>query len=736
MFLEPRLFQSADDPGAAGRSSAGGPRAGEAAPQEVFAAVWQRRWVVAWTFALCVGSAAAYLRLAPPVYTATSRLYVTPALPEIGQSLPPERSRTHLNTQVALLRSTPILAPVAAAPDMAGMKTFAGAGPIDRFLKENLVVEAGNNDDLIELSFDSTDPAEAARVVNAVVESYVAHQSDQKRSSARELLKILRNEKEARQRELAAQRLAVLKFKEENALLASRDDRNDVILARLAQLSEAKTAAQLDLMSAAATHEALRAALSDPRRRADAVAALAGEAAPAAADRTRSALEGELHQSELQLTVTSRQLGAAHPAVAALREGVAQARRKLADMDLSLARARLAAMEQAWVAAKQRLEAVDGAFQEQQRKALELNATAAKLAALESGAQQAQELVEGIEARIRELGVSGETGALEVTVLERAVPPDKPGKPRKPLVLVAAGLLGVVLGSFLAFLRASTDRRLRSSEQIEDALGVPVLSAIPRTPRRLPFRPRPPALAAGPEVADAYGTIRTAICMGNRGRSGKTLLVTSAVKGEGKSTLARNLAAAMARAGERTLLVDADLRRPTLHKAFKVDDEAGLSTALDPGSRRRVTVQSTEVEHLYLLPGGPKPANPSELLSGPRLERVLAKLSKHYDRIVVDAPPVLGMPDALILGVRCDATLLVVRAGVSDRRATEAAFAALVNIGVRSIATVANAVRSRDGYSRYSRRYYCDAARVPPPVPREAAEDALMAPVVAVPGAV
>src|SRR5688500_10753239 len=112
MFLEPRLFVPAHDLSAAGRSGAGGPRACEAASQEVFAAVWQRRWVVVWTFALSVGCAVAYLRLAPPVYTATSRLYVTPALPEVGQSLPPERSRTHLNTQVQLLRSTPILAPV------------------------------------------------------------------------------------------------------------------------------------------------------------------------------------------------------------------------------------------------------------------------------------------------------------------------------------------------------------------------------------------------------------------------------------------------------------------------------------------------------------------------------------------------------------------------------------------------------------------------------------------------
>src|SRR5687768_185645 len=198
MFLEPRFLLQADDRYADRRVKPGAPRGVDAAPQDVFAAVWQRRWVVAWVLVACVGSAVAYLRSATPVYTATSRLYVTAEPADPAQRPVSERSKNYLSTQGELLKSTPILRPVAQIAELAAMTTVDGATDVELLLKEKLVVELSNNDDLIGLSFDSLDPDEAARVVNAVLDSYVAYQSDQKRTSAREMLKILRKEKESR----------------------------------------------------------------------------------------------------------------------------------------------------------------------------------------------------------------------------------------------------------------------------------------------------------------------------------------------------------------------------------------------------------------------------------------------------------------------------------------------------------------------------------------------------------
>lgn len=691
-----------------------GHRGAEPAPQEVFHALWQRRWTVFVTVIVCLGAGAGYLRVANPVYTAAATLYVVPDLPEaVGQLGWRERSKNYLNTQCELLTSTAILGPLSDVPELRGMKTFEGAASIPSALKEQLAVEVGNKDDLIELSLDSTDAAEAARIVNAVVDSYVAYQASQKRTSASEMLKILRKERDAREHELAERRQAVLSFKQRNTLLSLQNDGGGIVMQRLAQLSEARTAAELNVMEAAAAYESVRATLADPIRGREVAAAMAVDTSETAAGRGRVDLQNELRQLQVKLAAMQRHLAPGHPSVDALAESIAETERRLGDLDMEFAAARLAALQQSWVTAKERYKSVDEAFEGQQRKALELNATSAKLAVLESAAEQAQRTVEGLDARIKELGVGGEIGALNVTVLESAVAADKPSKPRKSLVLVASGLLGLIGGSLLAFVRASTDKRLRSSEQVEEVLGIPVLSAVPHIKRRrmLAARKADTGAIGDPEAADAYRTIRAAIHFGTRGHSVKTLVVTSAVQGEGKSTLAANLAISMAQAGEQTLLVDADLRRPTLHRRFNLAAASGVSTVVNGVGDVCDVVCATGIKGLDLLPSGPVPPNPSELLSSGAFEALLASLAGRYDRIVLDAPPVLGMPDALILGARSDKTLLVVRAGISDRRATQAALAALANVGVRSLATVVNGVRGRNGYSQYGRGYYAEIAQ-------------------------
>src|SRR5688500_11489259 len=399
MFLEPRSMLPNASASLVRRMAPLAPRGNDLAPQDVFGAVWQKRWTGVWTLVLCFAAAGTYLRLATPVYTATSKLYVTPDVPEAAGPGGMERSKNYLNTQCELLKSTPILGRVAELPEIQAMQMFAEAGTITRALKDQLVVELGNKDDLIELSLDSTDPHEAARVVNAVVESYVAYQTAQKRTSATEMLKILRKEKDTWAAELAEKRLAVLKSKQENAVLSLQTDRGGAtILRRLAQLSEAKTAAQLGAMETSAAYDTMRAALSDPQRRVEVATAIVTDAADTATERGRAALQNQLHESQLSLALMRRRPdGEKNALILALVAHIAETERKLAELDIELVRARMTSLEQSSRAAQQRLTAIEEAFQEQRKEALELNATAAKLAVLESGVDQAQKLIEGIE---------------------------------------------------------------------------------------------------------------------------------------------------------------------------------------------------------------------------------------------------------------------------------------------------------------------------------------------------
>ena len=184
-------------------------------------------------------------------------------------------------------------------------------------------------------------------------------------------------------------------------------------------------------------------------------------------------------------------------------------------------------------------------------------------------------------------------------------------------------------------------------------------------------------------------------------RRRKTILLTSPFQGEGKSTTASGLAIAMAKAGRRTLMIDGDLRKPTLHRIFELGDQSGLSTVMAGKEPLEKAIQRTAVEGLDVLPCGPIPANPSEILNSKAFAEMLQKLASRYDHIVLDSPPVLPVTDARILGATCDVTLLVLRANRSTRRMSEYAAEAMLGVGARVLGVVVNDVprSKRSGYN-------------------------------------
>ena len=205
------------------------------------------------------------------------------------------------------------------------------------------------------------------------------------------------------------------------------------------------------------------------------------------------------------------------------------------------------------------------------------------------------------------------------------------------------------------------------------------------------------------DVAEAYRTVRTAIYFGAPGDDTQTILVTSPSPGDGKTTSASNLAIAMAQAGERVLLMDCDFRKPMQHRVFGADNAAGLSTVLSLRDPFAKAVRKTDTPGLYLLPSGPVPANPSELLNGEPFNQLLTKLRTKFHRIVIDSPPVMPVADARILGASSDLTVLVLRAGKSTRRMSVQACDSLASVGSRILGVVVNDVarRRRSGYSNY-----------------------------------
>lgn len=370
----------------------------------------------------------------------------------------------------------------------------------------------------------------------------------------------------------------------------------------------------------------------------------------------------------------------------------------------------LAAAEQRYEIAKFKEDELQKTFgtslEEQKRIAVESNNKAATYAMMDADFRRTQNLCDTLQTRINELHVTEDAGVMNVTILEYAKPSYIASKPQKARTMSIALMLGITLGFGLAFISAWMDQRLRSAEEIQSALGQQVLGVVGSIAGKLTPTQRGQKVHLEPasEVAESYRTIRTAIYFGVPDSKTKTLLVTSPQPGDGKTTSASNMAIAMAQAGQRTLILDADCRRPTQHKIFQIEPGPGISGVLTGKAALADAIKHTGVNRLDLLPCGPIPKNPAEILNSQAFADVLVELCKTYDHIVIDSPPVMPVTDARILGAMCDITVLVLRAEKSTRKTAVFACEVLQSVGSNILGVVVNDVPRRRG--RYGSYYY------------------------------
>ncbi len=286
---------------------------------------------------------------------------------------------------------------------------------------------------------------------------------------------------------------------------------------------------------------------------------------------------------------------------------------------------------------------------------------------------------------------------------------ESPFSPKPLRTGVLAFVLGLMLGVGLAFLRDFLDDSLRSEDQAVRAAGRPALGHIPhwKTDKESESRLVSLVEPASP-ASESYRTLRTNIRFLAVGRSLRSLLVTSAVPREGKSTTAANLAVALARTGTRVLLVGADLRRPSLHTSFGIDASPGLSDVLAGDVQLTDAISDVGIPNLRVLTSGQVPPNPAELLGSPAMAQLMSELEQVADLVVYDGPPVLAVADALELAPRVGGSLLVVDLGTTGRHAVRAAAQRLEGVGVVPSGIVLNNITPGSGYYGYYHTYYHD----------------------------
>jgi capsular exopolysaccharide synthesis family protein len=694
----------------------------------------RRRWSIIIVTVLFVAAAIIYLIKAEPIYTSTSRLYVEQTGPKLITEYEGvmTQSKNYLYTQSEVIKSTPIISEVVQKADIKNMKTLEAkslsavekfknliglgeptfdVGEIDNlviYLKKNINVQVGIKDDIIAVNCSSPYRQEAAKIVNAIVETYVNYQMNQKKSTVSEVLKILQNEKVTRDKELSDNFQQLLDFTKKYGVVSMEKNGGNEVFQRLKTLGESLTNAQLETIKAKANLEAVKKIDSSQKIRQYAMAQPNISSNLFTKDK-ETELRDELKDLEIQLQNILTQCAPDHPTAKALKNRIETVQSRLDSQIDEFAKNYVEFLQIEYDAAKQKEAELLTSYDQYKNDAQSLNVKATEYTILETKLDQSKRFCEILDNRIKELNVSEEAGALNISILEAARPAEQPTSPKKAATLAVSLILGLICGTGFASVKDKLDWRLRSTEEISTILAVPVLGVVPSMPsakgkkdvtgngQKVQLEPRS-------SIAEAYRTIRTAVFFGVPKGQARTILITSPSPSDGKTTMVSNLAITMAQAGQKTLIVDADFRKPMQHNIFGFANEVekGLSSILSGQITLDNAIRNCPTDGLFLLTSGPEIPNPSELLNSEAFSNLLKELTHRYDRIIIDSPPITSVADSQILAALCDITILVIRAEKTTRKTAEHAREALAGIGARVLGAVVNDVSPR--HSRYG--YY------------------------------
>jgi len=520
-----------------------------------------------------------------------------------------------------------------------------------------LTITPIRNTKLVKISFDSKDPVFAARVANTVGEEYITSYLDARMELTTKASEWLNGRLSSLKSTLDASQERLNLFKQENGLVdvdgsVGRLNEQELLLIS-AELAQARS----DLAATASLYREVQALRGRPE---------ALESVPAVqADPLVQNVKIEKGQSRRELDELRNRYGERHPRVV-------DAMSRLESLDTTLqghiARV-VGTIEQDYQLKQQRVTSIESKFASGKSEIQAIGTKKFGLDALEREVATNQGIYDTFFSRMTEAKSADGLEQANARISDYATPPSGPIKPKKQLIIALAALASLVLSMLMAFLYEQMDDTVKSTEDIEGKLGVRLLGILPLLKegglfgrsKDLPLNPLEIVDKNG-TFAEATKTVRTALCFGGRSEHKKVILVTSSVPGEGKSTSAINLAYSFGQL-ERVLLIDCDMRRPTIAKTVGLDKDApGLSNLILRTSSPRNCIHPRIFDGAVdVLPSGVTPEHPLEVLSSRRFEKLLEQLGEHYDRIIIDCAPTQAVSDALMLSRLCDAVVYVVK---------------------------------------------------------------------------
>lgn len=578
-----------------------------------------------------------------------------------------------------------------------------------------LQVSPIRNSQLVNITWISSDPDLASSVANAVAESYIHSSLESQFSASGQAEEFLVNQIGTLKQEISVIEAQRQDYGESKSIV-SIDESSNLTLQALEDISEQRTAAQTALASAKAAYESV---VNAPP-----------EALPQVMNSPLiSRLREEYATLESEISEKSRRFGSDWPNLQTLTSRLDQARVRLAEETEYIAQQVRTAAEAEYDAASREVGHLEDLLLEQEEAAQRLKRDAVEFANLQSEVLMKRETLDALMSRQNEMALSTRLQDLDISssnirFVVRASPPKAPFRPNTKANVLLGLVFGLLLGVTLAILLDHIDNTVGSVDELQTVTGRPALAVIPRhgsggSPLARVRRKQPPRsdetldlvahLDAKAGAAEAYRDLRTALLLSNPGQPPRSILVTSATPEEGKTATAINLAVVLAQLGSRVLLVDTDLRRPRLHKAFGVENRRGVTNFLS-GMNENLNelTRTSDVPNLDLLTSGPIPPNPSELLNSSTFVDLCRQLQEHgYRHVVFDSPPVLSVSDPVIIADVVDSCVLVSRAGRTPRQSIRLAVDRLLQAGNCSLGVVLNDLDpGAPGSSHYGYRYY------------------------------
>ncbi len=595
----------------------------------------------------------------------------------------------------------------------------AKLAPFVKAIEDSLTVQQVRDTRALTISYVHTEPLLAAQINNELMKVFRQKNFTNKMGGLEQTGDWLKTSERKVKSELDQAQAALARYAQDKGIISLKGDNQTIVTAKLAEIQSRLAKADAELLKAESLNEDVKQGN---------VAKLAAEFDDKSGAKMSSLLQ-ELNAAKKEQEVLNVKYGDDHPSVREVKSKIAEIERQMKSGTKSLEDKLRVDFERA----KRERNAIEREYFQSKNEAVSENQSDIKLRNFQLEVERKQKLYNDLQDKSQQAELKQKEQYNNIRIIDPAQIPNAPAGPRRTLTILLAFLLSTAAAIGLAFFLEYLDNTIKTVEDVERYAKLPALGVIPAIAgstslKKLPGRSEElldgngTALALSgasiatqlmtldnqSTVAEAYRALRTSVLLSSAGHPPKSILVTSGRPGEGKTTTAVNTAISLAQLGATVLIIDCDLRRPKVHKVFGITHTHGLSTYLSRDMDIDSLIHALPIPNLSLLPCGPTPPNPAELISSEKMRTMMTLLGTKFDHIIIDSPPLINVTDPVILSTLVDGVIMVVHAGKSTRDVIRRASQELTSVGAKVFGVVLNNVNlQREGYDEYYyQRYY------------------------------